>query len=143
MKPVNSDQSSIEQLPSGTPNESSKVVNVEFLPENETTAEEHESDHFAHDVETDMKVHHIRSERTISDSGAMIELERVKREMKMMEAALQGAARQAQVFHLVHVIHGSFCMFLLARSRNIQDDLNTTSSLGRLFLGLFGTFCLG
>ncbi|BAT91611.1 Golgin candidate 5 [Vigna angularis] len=92
----NSDQSSIEQLPSGTPNESSKVVNVEFLPENETTAEEHESDHFAHDVETDMKVHHIRSERTISDSGAMIELERVKREMKMMEAALQGAARQAQ-----------------------------------------------
>ncbi|WVZ00637.1 hypothetical protein V8G54_026706 [Vigna mungo] len=92
----NSDQSSIEQLPSGTPNESSKVVNVEFLPENETTAKEHESDHFANDVETDMQGHHIRSERTLSDSGAMIELERVKREMKMMEAALQGAARQAQ-----------------------------------------------
>jgi hypothetical protein len=29
----------------------------------------------------------------------MLELEKVKREMKMMETALQGAARQAQVFH--------------------------------------------
>ncbi|ESW22631.1 hypothetical protein PHAVU_005G169100 [Phaseolus vulgaris] len=93
----NSDQSSIEQLYVGTPpNESSKVVTEEFSPENETTAKENESDHFAHDVETDMKEHHMSSERTMSDSGSMIELERVKREMKMMEAALQGAARQAQ-----------------------------------------------
>jgi len=111
----NSDQSSTEQLSSGTPNESSKVVTVELLPETETAAKENESDHFAHDVEADMKVHHIRSERTMSDSGAMVELERVKREMKMMEAALQGAARQAQVFRLVHVITAeikAFCMHI-------------------------------
>lgn len=95
----NSEQSSIAQLFIGTPpNESSKVVTEEFSPENETTAKENESDHFARDIETDMKEHHMSSERTMSDSGSMIELERVKREMKMMEAALQGAARQAQVF---------------------------------------------
>jgi len=35
------------------------------------------------------------------DLDSILELERVKREMKMMEAALQGAARQAQVFHIL------------------------------------------
>ncbi|RDX88513.1 Golgin candidate 5, partial [Mucuna pruriens] len=77
--------------------DSSKVVMEVFSPENETTVEEKERDHFAHDVETDMKEHRLSSsERTMSDSGSMLELERVKREMKMMEVALQGAARQTQ-----------------------------------------------
>ncbi|KAH1219400.1 Golgin candidate 5 [Glycine max] len=93
----NTDQSNIEHLSSVTPpNESSKVVTDMFSPENETSAKENEREHFAHDVETDMKEHHLSSERTMSDSGSMLELERVKREIKMMEAALQGAAKQAQ-----------------------------------------------
>ncbi|KAH1207459.1 Golgin candidate 5 [Glycine max] len=93
----NTDQSNIEHLSSVTPpNESSKVVTDMFSPENETTAKENEREHLAHDVETDMKERHLSSERTMSDSGSMLELERVKREIKMMEAALQGAARQAQ-----------------------------------------------
>ncbi|RDX83727.1 hypothetical protein CR513_35324, partial [Mucuna pruriens] len=57
--------------------DSSKVVMEVFSPENETTVEEKERDHFAHDVETDMKEHRLSSsERTMSDSGSMLELER-------------------------------------------------------------------
>ncbi|KAK7402292.1 hypothetical protein VNO78_14445 [Psophocarpus tetragonolobus] len=91
------DQLNIEHLFStAPPNESFNVVTEVFSPEKETTVKEKEREHFAHDVETDMKEHHLSSERTMSDSGSLLELERVKREMKMMEAALQGAARQAQ-----------------------------------------------
>ena len=92
-----------------------------FSPENETTAKENEREHLAHDVETDMKERHLSSERTMSDSGSMLELERVKREIKMMEAALQGAARQAQVFHFSACYHGRnkiFCIFV-AKSQNV------------------------
>ena len=110
----NTDQSNIEHLSSVTPpNESSKVVTDMFSPENETSAKENEREHFAHDVETDMKEHHLSSERTMSDSGSMLELERVKREIKMMEAALQGAAKQAQVFHFRACFHGRNKLFVL------------------------------
>lgn len=93
----NIDQSYNEHLSSATPPiESSMVVTEVFSPEDETTVKENETDHVADDVVTDIKEHHLSSERTMSDPGSLLELERLKREMKMMEAALQGAARQAQ-----------------------------------------------
>lgn len=97
------DQSYNEPLSSAPPpNDSSEVVSELVLPENEPTVKENERDHLANDVETKTKEQHLSSVRNVSDSDSMLELERVKREMKMMEAALQGAARQAQVFHLLH-----------------------------------------
>ncbi|XP_020226219.1 golgin candidate 5 [Cajanus cajan] len=93
----NIDQSYNEHLSSATPpNESSMVVTEVFSPEDETTVKGNETDHVANDVVTDIREHHLSSERTMSDPGSLLELERLKREMKMMEAALQGAARQAQ-----------------------------------------------
>jgi len=51
--------------------------------------------------EVDAKELRLSSASNVSDSAdAIVELEKVKREMKMMEAALQGAARQAQVCRL-------------------------------------------
>ena len=38
------------------------------------------------------------------DSDSILELEGVKRKMKMKALALQGAARQAQVFHILYII---------------------------------------
>lgn len=46
---------------------------------------------------TDTKERFARSGNNVSDSGdSVVDMENVKREMKMMETALQGAARQAQ-----------------------------------------------
>lgn len=59
------------------------------------------------DGEIDAKEQRLSSERlssasNVSDSlDSLVELEKVKMEMKMMETALQGAARQAQVFRVV------------------------------------------
>lgn len=54
---------------------------------------------------TDTKERFARSGNNVSDSGdSVVDMENVKREMKMMETALQGAARQAQVFRLLHFI---------------------------------------
>ncbi|MED6140099.1 hypothetical protein PIB30_089928 [Stylosanthes scabra] len=87
------DQSYNEPLSSGTPqNDSSETV----LPENETTVEENESDLSANEVVTQRKEQRLSTERNVSDSDSTFELDSLKREMKMMEAALQGAARQAQ-----------------------------------------------
>ncbi|CAL0332388.1 unnamed protein product [Lupinus luteus] len=91
------DQSYSEHLSSVTPpKESSEVISELVLHENDTPVKENERDHLANDIETDMKEQQLSSMRNVSDSDSMLELERVKREMKMMEAALQGAARQAQ-----------------------------------------------
>ncbi|KAE9585875.1 putative TATA element modulatory factor 1 TATA binding, TATA element modulatory factor 1 DNA binding [Lupinus albus] len=91
------DQSYNEHLSSDIPpTESSEVISELVLHENDTTVKENERDHLANDAETDMKEQQLSSLRNVSDSYSMLELERVKREMKMMEAALQGAARQAQ-----------------------------------------------
>jgi hypothetical protein len=50
------------------------------------------------DGEIDIKDQHLSLRSNISDSiDSTLELEKVKTEMKMMETALQGAARQAQV----------------------------------------------
>ncbi|KAA8540398.1 hypothetical protein F0562_024683 [Nyssa sinensis] len=50
------------------------------------------------DYETDIKEQRLSSGSNASNiADSVVELEKVKREMKMMETALQGAARQAQV----------------------------------------------
>lgn len=96
------DQSYNERLSSASPpNESSDPVSEFVSHKKETTIKENERDHFASNVETDMKEQHLNSVKNMHDSDSMLELESVKREMKMMEAALQGAARQAQVFHIL------------------------------------------
>lgn len=54
----------------------------------------------AHACETDVQEQRLSSLSNVSDTvDAAQELETVKKEMKMMETALQGAARQAQVPH--------------------------------------------
>ncbi|RWR75203.1 TATA element modulatory factor 1 TATA binding [Cinnamomum micranthum f. kanehirae] len=56
-----------------------------------------DSDVQANDFENDNSEHHLRSETNVSDFvDPGIEMQKVKMEMKMMEAALQGAARQSQ-----------------------------------------------
>ncbi|KAJ8638161.1 hypothetical protein MRB53_012428 [Persea americana] len=56
-----------------------------------------DSDGQANDFENDNREHHLLSEMNVSDFvNPGIEMQKVKMEMKMMEAALQGAARQSQ-----------------------------------------------
>lgn len=63
------------------------------------------SDGQTNDFENENRGHHLHSEINVSDSvDPGIEIGKVKTEMKMMEAALQGAARQAQVFHIRYFI---------------------------------------
>ncbi|XP_057732693.1 golgin candidate 5-like isoform X2 [Arachis stenosperma] len=89
--------SHIEILSSFSPsNESSEVVSESSLHENEATHEAKEVYHKVNDVKTDTREQHLQSVTNISVSDSMLEVERLKRDMKMMEAALQGAARQAQ-----------------------------------------------
>ncbi|GAU10985.1 hypothetical protein TSUD_112780 [Trifolium subterraneum] len=94
------ESNSINQLfnedSSAAPNEPSEVVPDLLSQDNETTVQETESNHLANNNETDIKEQHLSSIKTMPDSDSILELERVKKEMKMMEAALQGAARQAQ-----------------------------------------------
>lgn len=54
------------------------------------------------DYEPDDKEQRLSSGTSVSDSAeSLVELEKVKIEIKMMETALQGAARQAQVFSVL------------------------------------------
>ena len=63
-----------------------------------------DSDGQANDFENDNREHHLRSETNVSDFvNPGIEMQKVKMEMKMMEAALQGAARQSQVFLSLYI----------------------------------------
>ncbi|AES65611.1 hypothetical protein MtrunA17_Chr2g0301161 [Medicago truncatula] len=61
--------------------------------DNGSTVKENERGHPANN---DIKEQHLSSIKNMYDSDSILELERVKREIKMMEAALLGAARQAQ-----------------------------------------------
>ncbi|GAB4842243.1 hypothetical protein Ancab_012209 [Ancistrocladus abbreviatus] len=92
---------SLHELTAGQlPNELSRDEAQDMVPE--PSLQEHdlmttavEVNRLPNDVEVDSKEHRLSS--ASSDSvDAVVELEKVKREMKMMEAALQGAARQAQ-----------------------------------------------
>ncbi|CAK8535806.1 unnamed protein product [Lathyrus sativus] len=94
---TNSTNQSFNEHPSSaTPNESPEVGSDLVSRDNETTVNENERGHLANNIETDIKEQHLSSVKTMYDSDSILELERVKREMKMMEAALLGAARQAQ-----------------------------------------------
>lgn len=77
---------------------SSEMAPALILHENDASATQDEGEHLSNDAESGMKEQHLSSVTNMVDSNSVFELERVKREMKMMETALQGAARQAQVF---------------------------------------------
>ncbi|XP_022714995.1 golgin candidate 5-like isoform X1 [Durio zibethinus] len=86
-------------LPTVLPSyESQGMVSESVFLENDANTKRVEVDQQTNDSETDAKEElRLSSATTISDSAdSMHELEKVKMEMKMMESALQGAARQAQ-----------------------------------------------
>ncbi|KAK2654796.1 hypothetical protein Ddye_014652 [Dipteronia dyeriana] len=85
-------------LPSALPpNETSETVSTSVSPENDAKVKAVEVDQQANDSATDNNEQRLSSEAIVSDSPASVhELEKLKIEMKMMETALQGAARQAQ-----------------------------------------------
>ncbi|KAI9162313.1 hypothetical protein LWI28_026034 [Acer negundo] len=85
-------------LPSALPpNEASETVSTPVSPENDAKVKAVEVDQQANDSAADNKEQGLSSEAIVSDSPASVhELEKLKIEMKMMETALQGAARQAQ-----------------------------------------------
>jgi hypothetical protein len=95
------DESSNYPLPTALPSdEASAMVSDLVSPENHAIDKAVEVDQQVNDNETDIKEQQLSPGLNVSDSSdSMLELEKVKREMKMMETALQGAARQAQVFH--------------------------------------------
>ncbi|KAM2654212.1 hypothetical protein EV2_025745 [Malus domestica] len=88
-------RSSTNQLPNVHP--SDDAVSELALKEQNAVVEEPEVDQRADDNEADVKEQHLSSgENASGSSDALIELEKAKMETKMMEAALLGAARQAQ-----------------------------------------------
>ncbi|XP_062154659.1 golgin candidate 5 isoform X2 [Alnus glutinosa] len=92
------DESSNYPLPTALPSdEASAMVSDLVSPENHAIDKAVEVDQQVNDNETDIKEQQLSPGLNVSDSSdSMLELEKVKREMKMMETALQGAARQAQ-----------------------------------------------
>ncbi|KAL5756055.1 hypothetical protein ACOSQ2_020801 [Xanthoceras sorbifolium] len=79
------------------PNEPSETVSASASPENNAKVKAVEVDQQANDSATANKEQRLSSEANVSDSPHSVhELEKLKIEMKMMETALQGAARQAQ-----------------------------------------------
>ncbi|XVF74566.1 hypothetical protein PTKIN_Ptkin13bG0120000 [Pterospermum kingtungense] len=86
-------------LPTVLPsNEAQGAVPESVFIENDANNKKIEVDQKTNDGETDAKEdQRLSSATTMSDSADSVhELEKVKMEMKMMESALQGAARQAQ-----------------------------------------------
>ncbi|XP_017979157.1 PREDICTED: golgin candidate 5 [Theobroma cacao] len=86
-------------LPSVVPSDEVQgMVSESVFFENDANTKRVEVDQRTNDSETDAKEEQcLSSATTMSDSAdSMHELEKVKMEMKMMESALQGAARQAQ-----------------------------------------------
>lgn len=99
-------------LPSVLPSyEAQGTVSESIFHENDVNAKRVEVDQQSNDSETEAKgVQRSSSATTMSDSAdSMYELEKLKMEMKMMESALQGAARQAQVRHIFHCFLWEAC----------------------------------
>lgn len=68
------------------------------MHENESVSRPVGATQRGNDHETDVKEQRLSSGSNSSDvTDTLVELEKLKKEMKMMETALQGAARQAQV----------------------------------------------
>lgn len=95
------DESSINPLTGALPSDDALAMVSELVShENDIIVKSVEMDKQAPDNESEIKAQWLSSGSHVSDStDTMLELEKVTREMKMMETALQGAARQAQVFH--------------------------------------------
>ncbi|GMY34307.1 golgin candidate 5 [Fagus crenata] len=95
---VSPGQSSKDHLPHAlASDEASVIVSESVSPENYEIAKAVEVDQQANVNGTDFEEQRLSSGTNVSDSSdTLLELEKVKMEMKMMETALQGAARQAQ-----------------------------------------------
>lgn len=108
-------KTSNDDFPSAVPsNEASEMDPQLVSSENNASVKEIGVDQHVEDTDpqSDIEKQRLRSGTNASDtSDSAVELEKVKREMKMMENALQGAARQAQVCDeiiLDHLICASF-----------------------------------
>ena len=81
--------------------EASHRISSSDSHESDNSIKANETEQHPKDNEKETKDRDLSSEANISiHLDSMHELERVKGEMKMMETALQGAARQAQVLHV-------------------------------------------
>ncbi|PIA64915.1 hypothetical protein AQUCO_00100406v1 [Aquilegia coerulea] len=77
--------------------QSAHMSSKQFSNDNDPSTDTVEASLQTNDVETDTSDQRLSSATNVSESADYaVEVEKVKREMKMMEAALQGAARQAQ-----------------------------------------------
>lgn len=86
-----------DRLPDAFPvNEDAEMVGGS-VSQDDASGIEVEAKQLVNENETDGKEHRLSSGNSVSNSAdSVIELEKLKMEMKMMETALQGAARQAQ-----------------------------------------------
>ncbi|XP_075666222.1 golgin candidate 5 [Castanea sativa] len=91
-------ESSNDQSPRVLPSdEVSVIVSESVSPKSHEIVKAVEVDQQANDNVTNIKEKELSSGTNVSDSlDTVLELKKVKKEMKMMETALQGAARQAQ-----------------------------------------------
>ncbi|KAI7986853.1 Golgin candidate 5 [Camellia lanceoleosa] len=79
------------------PDEAAEIVSESVSHENDTFGRGVDLNEQASDYEPDIKEQRVSSGSSASViADSVVELEKLKREMKMMETALQGAARQAQ-----------------------------------------------
>lgn len=92
-------ESSKSPSPSAPPsNEATEMVSEGVFNGSDAIVKAIEVDQLVNDTEIDIKERDLSSGSNASDtSHSVLELEKLKMEMKMMESALQGAARQAQV----------------------------------------------
>ncbi|KAH7565247.1 hypothetical protein JRO89_XS09G0172200 [Xanthoceras sorbifolium] len=120
------------------PNEPSETVSASASPENNAKVKAVEVDQQANDSATANKEQRLSSEANVSDSPHSVhELEKLKIEMKMMETALQGAARQAQVLNDATILFKyKLALQLLDRRRT-----SCTWRLG-VIIGMLGTVAL-
>ncbi|KAL4626106.1 hypothetical protein ACB092_05G071800 [Castanea dentata] len=91
-------ESSTDQSPRVLPSDKvSVIVSESVSPKSHEIVKAVEVDQQANNNVTNIKEKELSSGTNVSDSlDTVLELEKVKKEMKMMETALQGAARQAQ-----------------------------------------------
>ncbi|GMH17678.1 hypothetical protein Nepgr_019519 [Nepenthes gracilis] len=91
-------ESSIDQLPTGLPkDEVLEMVSEPGSQENDSMTRTAKVNMPDNCDDIDAREHRLSLASNVSDTvDAVIELEKVNKEMKMMEVALQGAARQAQ-----------------------------------------------
>lgn len=100
------EENSKSPLPVEQPsNEVSEVVPETLSCEGDATSRSVEVNQHGSDHETNIKERTSLGSNLFDSPDSMIELEKVKKEMKMMETALQGAARQAQVFKYLNDLH--------------------------------------